>query len=146
MMDKEKALNGFGTGINCAMAVFGELAPELGLPEEQARKIASAFGSGMGRGNTCGCVSGALMALGLAFGADGAGQSEKAQQLSEKKSEFEKLFIEKFGSLTCCEMLGGLNPSVPEQLADIVEKGLMPQICAPAVCFACETVMELIDD
>ena len=146
MMNEEKALNGFGAGINCTMAVFGELAPEFGLQEEQARRIASAFGSGMGCGNTCGCVSGALMALGLAFGADGAGQGEKAQMLSEKKAEFEKLFKVKFGSVICCEMLGGLNPSIPEQLAEIVEKSLMPKVCAPAVCAACEIVRDLLDD
>lgn len=145
-MTEEKALNGFGTGVCCSMAVFGELAPEVGVSEETAKKIASAFGSGLGCGSICGCVMGALMALGLAVGPDGAGQGEKAQLLSEKKAEFEKRFTEKFGSTVCPKMLGGLDPAVPEQLGQIVEQGLMAKICAPAVCFACETVRDILDD
>lgn len=54
--------------LRCSQAVLGAFAEELGLTGELGRKIAGCFGSGMGMGETCGCVTGGLMALGLRFG------------------------------------------------------------------------------
>ena len=48
----------FNMGIICAQQVLTHFADRLGLPEETALRVASAFGSGMGRAEVCGCVSG----------------------------------------------------------------------------------------
>lgn len=52
-------------GCNCAQAVLLAFAEELGLSNESAAKVALPFGGGMARGETCGALTGALMALGL---------------------------------------------------------------------------------
>jgi len=65
---EEQALMGFGTGVDCSQAVFGEFAAQLGLDRDTALKIAAPFGGGMWHGETCGCVVGALMAIGLKYG------------------------------------------------------------------------------
>ncbi len=145
MMTEEKALTGFGGGIHCSMAVLGEVAGLIGMDEEEAKKLGSAFGDGMGHGGVCGCVTGAYMALGLRFGNWEEGQTEQMAILSEKKAEFERRFTEKFKSVICPEILGGLNPAKPEEKAVIVEKGLMKTTCAPAVCAAAEILKELLD-
>jgi C_GCAxxG_C_C family probable redox protein len=53
------------THYNCAQAVLGPFAQEMGLTEEQAVKLGAHFGSGMRHGSTCGAVTGALMVLGM---------------------------------------------------------------------------------
>ena len=44
--DKARAL--FSGGCNCAQAVVGAYAEEIGLTQEQAMRLASSFGGGMG--------------------------------------------------------------------------------------------------
>ena len=54
--------------INCAQAVMMVFANKMGITEEQAQALGTYFGSGMGRGRTCGTLTGALMVLGMAGG------------------------------------------------------------------------------
>lgn len=61
----------FNMGIICAQQVLAHFADRLNLPEETALRLASAFGAGMGKAEVCGCVSGALMVLGLMHGPSG---------------------------------------------------------------------------
>ena len=66
-----KAKSRFENGYACSQAVLSTLSPELGLDENTAFKVASAFGGGMVRhGEVCGAVTGALMALGLKYGSN----------------------------------------------------------------------------
>ena len=57
---------------SCSQAVFATFGPLVGDQEvdfETCMKIASAFGGGINlTGNVCGALTGALMAIGLAFG------------------------------------------------------------------------------
>lgn len=143
MVNEEQALQGFLSGVSCAMQVFGDTAGELGLDGAEARRIASCFGSGMGRGGLCGCVTGAYMALGLKYGNSEPGEFDKIERLQTKKAEFERRFAERWGSLECVKMLGGLNPAVPDELKEAMDGGLFQSVCAPAVCCACSILKEL---
>lgn len=78
---------------NCCQSALLPFCAECGLDEETACKVAANFGSGMRHGSTCGAVTGALMALGL------AGADEK------KASALIRRFREKNGALTCAELL-----------------------------------------
>ena len=49
MKNSEKAVNLFTDGYNCAQAVFGAFADDLGFDESTALKIAAPFGGGFGR-------------------------------------------------------------------------------------------------
>lgn len=65
----------FGRHIVCSQQVLAHFADRLGIARESALRIASCFGSGLGRADVCGCVTGGLMALGLAHGRGGAGRA-----------------------------------------------------------------------
>ena len=136
-IDPKEMLKGFDDGINCAMCVFGTMAPKLGFNREEARRIAALIGGGMGRSETCGCVTGAYMALGYKFANDQAGDVDKLNYAKGKREAFNKRFIEKFGSLNCCDMLGGLHNCRPEELAVLKEQTLYETICTRAVNYAC---------
>ncbi len=135
---EEKAFEGFMNGTNCCMEVFSQTAELLGFDVDTACNIAAALGAGMGLGSTCGCVTGAFMALGFKYGA--------GDELDAKKAEFVEKFTAQFKSCNCPEILGGLNPAIGADMAVMMEKELMKTICAPAVCAACAIVKELIDE
>ena len=54
---------------NCSQAVVGAFAPDCGLSQEGACRVAANFGGGMKMAATCGAVTGGLMVLGL-YGID----------------------------------------------------------------------------
>ena len=67
--ERAKAL--FLEGYNCSQSVVGAFCEELGLEKEQAVRMASSFGGGMGRlREVCGCVSGMFMIVGYLYGYD----------------------------------------------------------------------------
>lgn len=106
MEKEEQARKKFVDGRNCCQAVFATFAPELGVDEATALRIASSFGGGIGRlREVCGAFSGLCMVAGLLKGyADGETPEEKAahyaliQELAEK-------FKKEHGSLICREIL-----------------------------------------
>ena len=93
-------------GYNCAQAVICTLAPQLGIDADAAFRLAEGFGAGMGgMSETCGAISGAIMAAGQATSAGTADPTSKGRtyQLSR---EIVRLFREKNGSTICRELKG----------------------------------------
>ena len=75
MYDKkaERARQLFKEGYNCAQAVVGAFAGEMGMDFDTAIKLASSFGGGMGRmREVCGAVSGMFIVAGVLYGYSGA--------------------------------------------------------------------------
>ena len=68
-MKKEEIQELFVQGIDCSQVVACHFADEMGLSKEQARKVSACFGGGMMCGETCGAVTGALMVIGMKYGA-----------------------------------------------------------------------------
>jgi len=138
-----KAKARFEEGFACSQSVFSTLAPDLGVSEETALKIGSAFGGGMTRhGEVCGAVTGALMALGLKFGATAANDEDKIRIASQ---ELMRRFAEKNGSLLCRELLGYRLIS-PEELKKAQENNVFSKICPRLVEHATQLAEEIIDD
>ena len=81
---------------NCCQSVLGAAAPIVGLDEQTALNLATAFGSGMQCGELCGALTGSIMAIGLRFG-----DTPEAKQLCRA---FTARFRETFGSLVCREI------------------------------------------
>ncbi len=102
----EEAKRLFLSGYNCAQAVFLAFSKDLGLDDQTALKLSSAFGGGMGRlREVCGAVSGMFMVLGLKYGsADPTDQKAKAQ-LYARVQELANQFKEENGSIICRELL-----------------------------------------
>ena len=97
----------FESGYNCAQAVAGAFAEEMGLSRDTVFLLASPFGGGMGRmREVCGAVSGMIMVLGMLDG------YASPTDLAEKKRVYQTVqsLAEQFravnGSIVCHELLG----------------------------------------
>ncbi len=81
----------FMNNYNCSQVVLSLFCEELGLEKDIALKLSTGFGSGLRRGEVCGAVSGAIMAIGLKYGhylKDDTDSKSKTYDLTE---EFEKI-------------------------------------------------------
>jgi C_GCAxxG_C_C family probable redox protein len=97
----------FNQGFNCAQCVLSNFADDFLLPPDQAFRIASGFGAGMGgMGKICGAVSGAFMVLGLKYGNYLPNDKASKNKTNEKVREFAKRFEAKNHSLVCRELTG----------------------------------------
>ncbi len=107
---EEKAKELFLKGYACSQAVLCAYARELGLDEQTALKISLPFGGGIGRlRETCGAVSGMLMALGLKY-ADAAPSPQAKADVYARVQELVRRFKEENGSIICRELLGLSKP------------------------------------
>lgn len=127
---------------NCAQVVLTYAADKMGFDKDCALKMAANFGGGMGRGETCGCVSGALMALGLKYAGDPADEDAK-KALGAKRVEFEKRFLANNPSLLCKELLG-YDFSIPGEREKAMEAGLLKTECPRFAAEAAAILDELL--
>ncbi|MGI6721281.1 MAG: C-GCAxxG-C-C family protein [Anaerovoracaceae bacterium] len=147
-MNEELAMEFFHGGLDCSQVVFGHCAERLGLDEETAAKIASMFGAGMWSGNICGCVTGALMALGAIYGHSELGNQKSKDLALSKKVEFERRFQEieeSNGSLLCRGILG-YDFSKPEDIEKILENNLLDEICPVVTAQVCDILDDMMDE
>ena len=135
-LTNEIVLDMFSKGFDCSQVVLANVSEKIGISKDEALKIAANFGGGMWHGETCGCVVGALIALGIKYGTTIPNDKEGKDKMLQKKSEFETMFSKKFKSCICKEILN-YNLSVPEEMAVIQEKKLLETKCPELVCEAC---------
>ena len=96
----------FLSGYNCAQAVAVAFREELGLTEQQAARMVSAFGGGMGRmREVCGAVSGMLFVLGSLYGYDTPGDDVRKKELYSRVQALAAGFRAENGSIICREIL-----------------------------------------
>jgi|AGTN01.1.fsa_nt_gi C_GCAxxG_C_C family probable redox protein len=143
MDNKQKALDLFDRRFNCAQAVFGALAKDVGIGRDTALKAAACFGGGMSCGEACGAVTGALMALGIRFGSAGESGAEGKAEAHRRTRAFIESFKEKSGTIRCRELLG-YSIGIPEDAARIREMDLYNKVCKKAVLDAVEIAREII--
>jgi len=104
----KKAVETYLSGFNCSQAVFSSFAPAMGLGEKEALKITSGFGAGICyKGEICGAVSGAYMALGLKYGRWKSEDADSKEKTYALMREFDKQFMARNGSLYCNRLLEG---------------------------------------
>lgn len=130
---------------NCAQSVFAVFADDLGLPRDTALKIAACFGGGMRCGETCGAVTGALMALGLKYGSCKENDPEGKRAAYMRSLEFIRRFKEARGTITCKELLG-YNPGDPEDAKEISRLGLHESVCNKLVAEAAGFAEDIINN
>ena len=133
----------FNMGIICAQQVLAHFAERLDLPEATALRVASAFGSGMGRAEVCGCVSGALMVLGLMHGPEVPCARPQKQAFYDRRDAFTEAFAKAHGGLLCREVLGH-DLTTPEGMAAVRKDNLFITTCAPLVCATCALLEEYL--
>jgi C_GCAxxG_C_C family probable redox protein len=128
-------------GFNCAQSVLAAFAGQLGLDESRALKLASPFGGGVSRrGEVCGAVSGALMVLGLAQGADTPAGKESAYLLGQ---DFLQRFEARHGTILCRKLID-CDISTPEGLQQARSRGVFKALCPRFVRNATEIAQALL--
>jgi C_GCAxxG_C_C family probable redox protein len=141
----KKAVETYLSGFNCAQAVFSSFAPVLGLGVKESLKITSGFGAGICyKGEICGAVSGAYMALGLKYGrwkSEDATAREKTYALMR---EFDLQFMTRNGSLYCNKLLDG-DMSTPEGRKKINDAHRFKTHCPRFVKDAAEIAGKLME-
>ena len=103
---KKEAARLHEMGYNCAQSVVCAMAPAIDLDADGAFVLAEGFGAGMGgMTETCGAVSGAVMALSQveSTGRDQIGSKAKTYKLSR---ELSARFASTNGSTVCRELKG----------------------------------------
>ena len=98
----------FLEGYNCAQAVFCAFCDRTGLSLDEAARLSSSFGGGMGRlREVCGAVSGMFLVAGCLWGptdpADRAGKAAHYALIQEMARRFRE---RSGGSIVCRELLG----------------------------------------
>ncbi len=137
----DTALARFQQGFSCSQSVFSSLAPQLGLDEQTALKLAAPFGGGIARrGHICGAVTGALLAVGLKHGAI---TPEVKEETYKAAREFIRCFEDKHASIICRELIN-CDISTPEGLQSAREKGVFTSICPLLVRDAVEIFITFV--
>lgn len=97
----------FEGGGNCAQSIFAAFCDVTGIEYEQALRMSSAFGGGIGRlRETCGAVSGGVMVIGCLYGySDLPGGAAKAE-VYRKTQQYVRAFEQATGSMWCHDLLG----------------------------------------
>ena len=103
----EKAVNSFRNGYNCAQSVLLTFAGKIGLTYDEALRLASSFGGGMGRlREVCGAVSAMFMIAGFLKGYtepdNDIAKANHYKLIQDLATEFKS----KYGTIICRELLG----------------------------------------
>lgn len=127
---QEKALTLFDGEYNCSQSVFAALVAGEELNEDEALKIATAFGGGMAkRQQTCGAVTGALMAMGYFKGKGLNDDVERKNQTYDLANKFFVEFEKLHGSTRCIDLLDGLSMNDQNDYLKLLEKGYFKMNC-----------------
>ena len=101
----EKALRLNSEGCNCAQAVAGAHCERYGVDQATVLRLASGLGGGLRCGEVCGAASGAVLVIGLRYGFSIPVDKEAKEKCAAKTVAFMEAFKERFGALTCRELL-----------------------------------------
>ncbi len=146
MTHKEKAKQLLHQQYHCSQALFGAFAADFGLDLKTAFKISTCFGGGMRQGGTCGCITAALLVLGMALGFYDSQDWEREIYGNKKTEEFIRRFTERMDGQTNCRDILGQDISKPDQMAIVRKEGLILQKCPRAINNSIEILEEMLAD
>ena len=130
----------FDRGYSCAEAMVLALAPDDGRAPAGPQRTAAALGGGIARtGLTCGCLTGAAIAVGLRLGRsspDDHGSKERAYLAA---GTIVRRFEAAFGTTECRKLTGlDFNRENPQAELDRVNS----EVCRKLVRFVAEAACE----
>ena len=102
----QRAYDNHKRGYNCAQSVVCAYNDLLGVDEEILFRMSEGFGLGMGRMDTCGAVTGMLMAVGLLKSTGDLKNCKSKPETMKVVKEMQEAFLEKNGSIMCREIKG----------------------------------------
>ena len=114
----ECAVRYFKEGYNCAQSVIGPFHKDINMEFEEAMKLASSFGGGMGRlREVCGAMTASFMIIGIISGYTSPVDDNAKTEHYRLVQDFASKFKSKFGTIICRELLElpqGADGHVPE--------------------------------
>jgi len=137
----------------CAQGCLLALQEEFGLGDSLTFKAATAMPGVALRGDTCGAVLGAIMAMGLAFGRDSLDDQKGFLRAIKYARRFTRRFEQEFDSIDCRDIVERLcgkrfDLADPQQGKEFEEMGGY-RICrvppGKAARFAAEIIMSRED-
>ena len=139
----EKAVESFRKGFNCAQSVFSGYAPEMGIDAEDALRISTGFGAGIGRlQEVCGAITGASMVIGCKHGMVRPDDTASKESAYACVRELVRRFKELHGSVLCRELLQ-CDLRSAEGKKEFSQKHFMDTVCVPCVKDACMIIEEM---
>jgi amino-acid N-acetyltransferase len=139
------AQNAFNSGFNCAQSTFYPFAVQSDMQPEHALKIATGFGSGLvAMGETCGAITGAMMAIGLHKGRALVNDWESKDKTNQLIHELLMQFTVKHGALRCKDLLNKNFPNT-ESWQEARAEGLCQSHCAVYIKDAAAIVADLLN-
>ncbi len=139
MTRRELAESNFIAGYSCAQAVVKAFADVTDFDGEQAMRLCSSFGGGMGRlREVCGAVSGMFIVEGLLEGYfDPTAENAQLQKAEHYKriQELARRFKERNTSIICREILGAratTNPTPDERTPEYYKTRPCARMCGDA--------------
>lgn len=118
-MNIEKTKILLNENLNCAQVITSYFSEKLNIDKDSLINMASAFGGGMGYGETCGAVTGALMVIGLKYG-------NNKEILKEYISKYNKEFSQIYSSTQCKDLLGY---NITTEKEKIIQENLFENFC-----------------
>lgn len=136
----QKAVGLFDSGYNCAESVLMALSQEFGQKNAMIPRIATGFGAGIGRrGDVCGALSGAVMAMGLQKGCDKPEEKDKRLALYGEVLDMVDDFEKEFGS-SQCRILTGCDLRTKEGLEEYYRQEVREKLCPKLVGWCADYV------
>jgi C_GCAxxG_C_C family probable redox protein len=122
---------------SCAQGTLLALQEEFGLGDAQTLRAATAMPGIALRGEACGAVIAAIMALGMAFGREKHDDFKAVQRTTSAARKLCKRFEEEFGGCTCREVQHNIfgrsfNLVDPNDQAEFVKADAIRKCRAPA--------------
>lgn len=147
MSHSQRAKELFLQGYNCAQAVFIAFSDLTGYDVDDAARISSSFGGGMGRlREVCGAVSGAFMVAGCLYGY--ANETDKDAKTAHYAliQNIAARFIEKNGTIICRDLIGAEANDKSAVPTDRTPDFYKRRPCVELVEIAAEIMDEIIEE
>ena len=144
----EKYMLMYGT---CSQTSFCSLNDQFELKGDKTIRALKPFAGGIaGKGETCGAVSGSLLALGLFFESEDRKSNEKSLASMQYATIFFDKFKEEFGSTRCSEVVEHqygrkydfTNPEDMKLFMEAAKSGKCTDVVKRAVLKAADIILE----
>jgi len=138
---RNRAVDYFKEGYNCAQSVTMAYCDLFGLDIEMAKKLSAPFGGGMGRlREMCGAASGMFLLVGLKYPVTDPEDKASKHENYAAVQRTAKAFKDHFGSYICADLLqlkrAPQDPSPSDRNAEYYLK----RPCARCVAVAAEVI------
>ena len=116
-----------------------------GIESPCVPRIASGFGGGIGRqGETCGAITGGVMALGLIYGRDITEDADAKNAVYAKTAMYMQRFSAHHNTVLCRDITG-IDMSTDEGVQSFVGQNMHEKKCNGVVTNAVVTLLEIMN-